>query len=320
MQIKNTDIENQCDDAIIRLIQCDVRKFLDLLTNSNTHYSGKFIGDVKSLEKSPKRYHSNGQTDIGLVLQDGQNKTHILIENKVMSPFTDSQPERYQEEVSGLNRGRFSSALSVLICPEKYLKTSSHTLKFNLRLSYEDLISSFGSSPTLQKGIDRCAQGWIAEEVPVVTDNFRGYVGLTKKFDRLFVKTKPTNKPVQSRTIYFNEDKAGLNQPHLPRIRFNHQWQEGRTKVLFAGWGQFRDVLETVMDSDLRDTAIRVDPNKTKSLGLMISTPIIDNHKSFEEQKWDMIKGLSAAETLRMFLVSNDTLTKKWVKIISTKV
>jgi len=179
-----------------------------------------------SLQKSPPRHFSTGQTDIGLVLQIGLSQIHILIENKVMSPFTVLQPERYQKEVDGLNKRLKCSALSVLIAPEKYLKTSSQASKFDMTLSYETLISQIGFSEILSKGIVRCDSGWIAEEVPAVTDNFQGYVELTKSFDKLFVKTKPTNKPVQSRTIYFREDRAGLNQPYLPKIRFNHQWQE----------------------------------------------------------------------------------------------
>lgn len=316
MQLTDTDIESQCDDAIVELIQHDVVMFLKLLTRANSNISDTLEGSVTSLQKSPRRHFSTGQTDIGLVLQTGLSQTHILIENKVMSPFTDLQPERYQEEVDGLNKTQTTAALSVLIAPEKYLKTSSQAQKFDARLSYEILVTEMGHSESLFNGIERCASGWIAEEIPAVTDNFQGYVELTKKYDNLFVKTKPTNKPVQSRTIYFHEDRAGLKQPYLPKIRFNHQWQEGRTKVLFAGWGQFRNRLESVMENDLQNTNILVDPNKTKSLGLMIPTPVIDNHKSFDDQKAIMIAGLNTAETLRQFLVSNKSLTEKWAKSI----
>lgn len=317
MQLKDTDIESQCDDAIVELMQRDTDAFLNLLTRENCNISGKLTGSVTSLQKSPRRHFSTGQTDIGLVLQTGLSQTHILIENKVMSPFTVLQPERYQEEVDGLNKTYKTAALSVLIAPEKYLKTSSQAQKFDARLSYETLVTEMGHSESLFKGIERCASGWIAEEIPAVTDNFQGYVELTRSFDNLFVKTKPTNKPVQSRTIYFHEDRAGLNQPYLPKIRFNHQWQEGRTKVLFAGWGQFRDRLESIMGNDLQNTNILVDPNKTKSLGLMIPTPAIDNHKSFEDQKAKMIAGLKSAEALRHYLVSNKALTQKWAKVVS---
>ena len=317
MQLKDTDIESQCDDAIVELMRRDTDIFLTLLARENSNISIELRGRVTSLQKSPSRHFSTGQTDIGLVLQTGLTQIHILIENKVMSPFTFMQPERYQEEVDRLNKRHKTSALSVLIAPEKYLTTSSQAQNFDARLSYETIVTELGPAESLTKGIARCANGWIAEEVPAVTHNFQGYVELTNSFDYLFVKTKPTNKPVQSRTIYFHEGRAGLNEPYLPKIRFNHQWQEGRTKVLFAGWGQFRDRLESVLANDLKNTNILVDPNKTKSLGLMIPTPVIDNHKSFEDQKPKMMAGLNSAEALRYFLASNRALTKKWAMLAS---
>jgi len=71
------------------------------------------------------------------------------------------------------------------------------------------------------------------------------------------------------------------------------------------------------MREDLRNSNILVDPNKTKSLGLMIPTPVIDNHRSFADQKTNMMAGLNSADALRQFLILNRSLTLKWARRIS---
>ena len=88
MQLKDTDIESQCDNTIVALIRANAEKFLALLTRENSGLSNELRGAVKQLQKSPRRHFSTGQTDIGLILRSGLSQTHLLIENKVMSPFT----------------------------------------------------------------------------------------------------------------------------------------------------------------------------------------------------------------------------------------
>lgn len=113
--------------------------------------------------------------------------------------------------------------------------------------------------------------------------------------------------------------KAGLSHFELPRIRFNHQWLEGRTKILFAGWGQYKGLLKNKMQTDLTDSGIYIDPNKTKSLGMMVPTPIIDNHKTFTDQLEKMLEGLAKAEFLRNYFVNNIEIFQNWAKIIKSE-
>lgn len=209
MQIKDTDIERQCDDILVEIIRTRYEEFLKLCKSKNATELESQGALSPYVEKSPPRKYSTGQTDIGFSFKQVGKDHHLLIENKVMSPFTYRQPERYAEEVRGINSQQNILAYSLLICPQKYLVTSSHAQKFDLVLSYEDLISTFGMNATLERAIERCEQGWIAEEVRSVTDNFLAYISLSEEFEKLSIKTRPTNKPVQSRTIYFDEKKSG---------------------------------------------------------------------------------------------------------------
>lgn len=318
VQIENSNIEHQVDVFLLEHLIRDkdfVAWFVQLVSE-RTQKAIPFSEWAVSLNP-PRLSVQAGQTDIGLFLH-GSTKTAILIENKVMSPFTNRQPERYVEECRALrDAGEFADALCIIVCPADYLtRAKNNCAKFTSWVSYEEISEYLGRSVLLETAIERCKDGWIAEEIESVSNNFMGYTSLVDKgFPLLRVKTKPTNKPTQSRTVYFDERFSKITHPQLPPIILNHQWQEGRAKLLFRGWGIHRQTLETIIHSDLEGTAFEVDPNRTKSLGLMIATPVVNNHKSFDSQIDAMIAGIDSVDQLREWFRANLNAVLRWAQI-----
>ena len=316
MQLTDRNVEGEVDKLLHDELKQDPTTriaFCKLLADRAL----REIMDVQDgrVERSPKRVSRNGQTDLGLFFQSGPDKIAILIENKVISPFTDRQPERYLEEKRALiQNGRFEKVGTVLIAPAKYCRSNGCSELFDAVVHYEEFAYLFPETKALQKAIDYCEAGWVPEEIPQVTSNFEIYASLVKEgFPRLAMKTKTSIKPLQSRTIRFHEPAFG-SRGNWPLMTLLHQWQEGRAKLLIGDWGAFRDGLKPIVEQDLKDTAFTVDPNRTKSFGFMIPTPAIDNTSS-EDQSGEMIKGLSAVQELADWYSANHHTMSKWAEI-----
>jgi hypothetical protein len=142
----------------------------------------EFPRESRQAKCSPPRRKPNarkGQTDIGLYFSDEATKKVLLVENKIFSPFTFRQPERYREEAEWLMKdGNYAHAVPVFLCPERYSNGARLSLeKFAVCATYEQLadrLPTQGWRGDVLRAIERCATGLITIEVPDVTSNFAG--------------------------------------------------------------------------------------------------------------------------------------------------
>ena len=89
-----------------------------------------------------------------------------------------------------MNAGKADHAITVLIAPEYYAQRASMVQMFQAFLSYEALDRWLGGDSLIRSAIERCRNGWVAEEVPTVSGNFAVYVDLVRRdFPQLRVKT-----------------------------------------------------------------------------------------------------------------------------------
>ncbi len=318
MQLKDRNIEGQVDDFLYTELNQDntaLAAFCKII-------SGRALPEIDDaqdiqIQKSPQRVLKNGQTDTGLFFRNRSENVAILIENKVISPFTPRQPERYVEEKKALlKEGRFDKVATVVIAPEKYCGADNRVQLFDGVVPYEEFVALFPGTSIIKKAIDYCEAGWVAEDVPQVSQNFQAYAAIIKdEFPGLTMKTKGKNKPLQSRTIYFHEPTV-CSRRNWPAIILNHQWQEGRAKLLFRGWGAFRRLLTPIVERDLTGTALEIDPNRTKSFGLMLPTPVVQNTSGMNQLN-EMIEGLSAVQELADWYSTNHQTISRWTDVIN---
>ncbi len=315
MQKADRDLEAQVDALLVALFN-ERREFVEWFCGRLNHKKPVIPQfDTASASRSPSRRCARGQTDVGLELA-GKQRCCVLIENKVRHHFEDEQPERYREECSGLVTGKFFDvAVSVLVAPKRYITSIGAAItKFDGHVTYEEINDRLGGNPLLLKAIRHCETGWIAESIPAVSANFEGYAELVKRaYPELRLITKAGNNPTQSRTAQFDSGFAVDIPDGVPYVWLLHQWQEGRAKLLFKGWGEHRSVLGPLIATDVAADSMTLDPNKSKSLGMMVRTPVINNHGKFGDQVDAFVAGLDAVRGLREWYLANTPKVTKWV-------
>ena len=318
MQLKDRNIEGQVDDFLYTELNQDntaLAAFCKII-------SGRALPEIDDaqdiqIQKSPQRVLKNGQTDTGLFFRNRSENVAILIENKVISPFTPRQPERYVEEKKALlKEGRFDKVATVVIAPEKYCGADNRVQLFDGVVPYEEFVALFPGTSIIKKAIDYCEAGWVAEDVPQVSQNFpglccnhQGRIPWPHNEDKGQKQAFAVSNHILSRTHRLLTEK-------LAAIILNHQWQEGRAKLLFRGWGAFRRLLTPIVERDLTGTALEIDPNRTKSFGLMLPTPVVQNTSGMNQLN-EMIEGLSAVQELADWYSTNHQTISRWTDVIN---
>lgn len=141
------------------------------LVLSNTDYAGK---EFRVLSAALSETENNlGETDIGVILQIGNLRVGLLIEDKVDAIAMPDQHLRYLKRGEiGIQKGKYDTFEVFIFCPQKYFDNNSEAPKYEHFISYEafqtyfdgkdDLISRVRSQQLAQT-IDR------AKKPPEVT-------------------------------------------------------------------------------------------------------------------------------------------------------
>lgn len=308
MQIIASDIEGQVDREVVDRVNRDPAIARWLWQRGTGGAAPAAIVAVKS----PPRRHSTGQTDLALIAEAARGI--VLIENKVMHTLSRDQCERYRQERDGL-RGEGWQATTALMAPRRYLDSAAgEATQFDAQISYEAMQTQMPQNPVLTRAIERCERGYLAEGIPAVTDNFLGYQNLLRAcFPSLKLMTRAGNNPTQSRTAKF--EFPAHTPPGVPIVHLSHQWQEGRAKIIFWTWGEKRERLGPVIAADVREAGFYLDPNRTKSLGFMKPTPVIDNHRPFEANKPLFLAGLETVMELRSWYMNHLDIVSRWIAL-----
>ncbi|MGE0116771.1 MAG: hypothetical protein AB7S71_14620 [Dongiaceae bacterium] len=270
-----------------------------------------------------RRSDVSGETDIQVDLWSRTRRTAILlIENKIDSRFTATQPQRYAQACERIvASGMAPKAISVLLCPADYERRSTWARSFDAIVTYEELLRHLpkNSRATVSDAILRYETPYFPESVPAVAEFFSQYHAFCReKVPLLIVKRNPNvggERPAGSRTISFDTAKTLRRYAFLPTVRFAHQCIDGSyrpsVKIMISGWAEHLGLLQQYANSDLSGTSFYL-REAGNSLGIVADTPRLDNHVSFHEQLDDVLAGLRKAEALRDWFNSNEAALKRW--------
>jgi hypothetical protein len=297
-----------------------------------------------SVAHSKRRLHNRREIDITLQLESGIGRTIVLIENKLDTDPQPQQAESYLEEAAALVTSGFAEAAhTVLVAPQAYLiRASVFTSKFDSAVSYEEIakfisvralreVGELGvrlkhRHALLDQAITKARRGY--EAVPVVQiEEFNAqYVGMLQHFG-IDLEPGPSmlneGRPGESKTMIF-ASAALPKWPFLPQTRLVHQLREGNANINFYGWGGLFTRLAGVMAPDLDGTPYRPVPTVNKRVGgnsglmLVVDTPPIDNLKSFQEQKDQILEGARITADLRQWFVDHRTAIERWARVVAT--
>jgi len=258
-----------------------------------------------------------GETDIALdfVRKSDQvaMRTCFLIENKIDAPFTETQPQRYQERARrAVAATECDQAKCVLVAPNEYLESAPEADEFDDTLSYEEILAYFdkqaGASPSeqeanrckhrcemLKQAIDKRRRGYSPDIDEDVTAFWRQYHQLAKNVAPELRMRSPGDKPAGSTFVHF---PGALEQiSALPHCTIKHKLTHGFVDLELAGWSTYLEFLTPILRPSCGETMkLR---KAGKSLAISIRLPEINVTRPFAQQRETVKQGLLAAKRLR---------------------
>ena len=127
-----------------------------------------------------------GESDITVIIEKGNDKIGLLIEDKIDAPAMDLQPERYIERgLKGVEDKKYNSFKTFIIAPKQYLSTNSYVKKYQFQISYEEILDYLSddiyAKTILNKAIEEKETGYIVIENEMVTKFWEKYYNFIKE-------------------------------------------------------------------------------------------------------------------------------------------
>ncbi|MBB3982840.1 hypothetical protein GGR44_002520 [Sphingobium fontiphilum] len=293
---------------------------------------------------SKRRTRNRREIDIfcELKINDG-SEAAILIENKLDALEQRDQAESYREELA-VHANKYANQAMLIICPAAYVAQHRvFTGKFDATVTYEELAQYFRSREEMsdeqsrryrfrreliEQAINKARRGY--EPVPnqVIGDFNAMYCSMLEQAAPEIIPgpsmRKPAN-PDESVSMIFDAAASFASLPSdLRPRRFAHELGKGQSHranyvaVTFANWGPALSALRELFQADAQDIgatfATKPPSKRTPQPGLVMScpTPAADNQTDFAEQTAVILAGMTAADTLRRWLLDNQNILRKW--------
>lgn len=316
----------------------DVDELLERRLTGDSKFVEQFVSRISEQLPNPVSFkrigvdrqvaHEGASGTIDLLIRlfdEKKENARLLVENKLDSSFTPTQPQRYGSTSLAMSkRGR--PAYAVICAPRDYLLASKYLDPFHARIAYEEFADWIdGEDRELADlAILRFSMPYEPEAVPEVAEFHAGYEALAKTIaPELSVKKNPNPKgerPEASRTIYFKVRECLPSYDFLPTLRFSHQcWDSSAlspsVKIMFDGWAVHEQKLKAVASDALGNTNFYL-RKAGRSLGLVADTPRMDNKRAVSQQYESVSKGVRAAAALRAWMFANESILREWASTV----
>ncbi len=283
-------------------------------------------GKVQNAYGQARHLGSTGSIDLEVRYESG---LRVLIENKINAGYSvtaagESQPERYRRTINHL-REQGIEAFSVLAAPSIYINSSKYASDFCKRISYENLSQSLDTNgkKIFHAAILTAETPYEAINNHLTKDFFATFQDFTTiHFPDLILKKEPNYKgdrPIKSRTIYFDIPKTLVNHKAVSKPRMSLQcWDDNSpsasVKIMLGDWGKYVNYLP--QESSLKDIGAYLRP-AGRSLGIVIDTPRLETQESFSMQAGNVSEALESALRLQFWWNNNSDILKGWATLIA---
>lgn len=267
----------------------------------------KFINDSKSLDYFLNKVnlidyklidveHSLmdnelGESDITLIVEKGNKKIGLLIEDKIDAIAMDLQPERYVKRgEKGIINNAYDEYRIFIIAPKKYLETNIYAKKYPNSISYEELIDVFKddkyATSLLEKAIEEKENGYTVIEDEMVTEFWHRYYDFIKE-NYPQIKINEINGPRGARAVWPELHTSNS------KVKIMHKSDRGFMDLTFNNMSDNIDIFNKyVPDEIINDYEI---VKTGKSLSIRISVPKIDFKNDFDDYLTGMHKCMKSA-------------------------
>ena len=254
---------------------------------------------------------SYGETDITVIVEDKGNKIGLLIEDKIDAIAMPDQSLRYLlRGEKGKQNDEYDDFFVFIVAPDKYLSNNNEASKYPNIISYETILKYFGNkddersrfkAEQIRCAINKQKTGYQVIEDERTTEFWRRYSDYQiEHYPGLYLLYDKSAKGTRSSWPRFNTVIKGLYM--------YHKSESGYIDLTFEGCGErLLDIEELLKNVEENYIAEGYTVQKTgKSAAIRLNAPIIDFHKSFDEQ-------INEIEICFNAIVKLDDLVKRFV-------
>lgn len=244
-----------------------------------------------------------GESDITVVLESDGKRIGLLIENKIDAIAMPEQAARYNlRGEKGVARGDYESFFVFIIAPQNYLDRNEEAQKYPYKVTYEKVMSFFEGLQNnrasfklqqIRQAIEKQKKGYQVEVDSLVTDFWQKYA--------LFQK-----ESFPDLDLIYNGEVKGASAS-WPRFRTKidglymyHKTEMGYVDLTFDGCADKILEIDSLLKESVGDYAREgFSIHKTgKASAIRLIVPVLDLHKSFEEQKEPVEKCLQVVRRM----------------------
>ena len=117
---------------------------------------------------------NDGETDVEIILSDGNDKIAFLIEDKIDAIAQPEQAQRYKIRAEkALKEGVFNRCYIFIVAPQKYLNNNQEAGKYAYQVSYEeirDILTDEFELALIDRALDESKRGYVPVEDRKVTE------------------------------------------------------------------------------------------------------------------------------------------------------
>ena len=255
---------------------------------------------AKVLEVFHSLSNDQGESDITVIVSDGEKKTALLIEDKIDAAAMPHQFSRYVKRGDrGVKEGRYADYIVIMTAPQAYLRKNREADKYPVKISYEELrdyADSFGKS-LLDEAVREKAAGYVARSDEAVEEFWEHlYAYVEAKYKELLPYKYDAPRG----------SKAAWPTYRMPvkKTKIQHKSDRGYIDLELRGLAekrtQFCHANMKLLDEDM---AVEV---AGKSLAIRVKVGVLDFHKPFDQQIDAVDESLKAAVRLQDLLMVLD--------------
>ena len=254
-------------------------KLIDLFLNKSGINDCKIISIEHSLMDSDL-----GESDITVIVEKDGHKVGLLIEDKIDAIAMDLQPERYVSRGDkGVENHSYDDYKIFIIAPQEYLDSNSYAKKYQYQISYEEirvvLKDDLYARSLIDKAIEEKRNGYNPIEDENVTEFWSRYYEFIKQYPQIRMNKVhgPRGSSAQWPELHTN----------YPQVKIIHKADRGYMDLTFNGTADYPEIFKKYVPDISVPTG--------KSLAVRMDVPILDFHKSFDDQIDNMKECMEAA-------------------------
>lgn len=246
------------------------------------------VSRIISVQQS-KVDSEHGESDMTVIAECNGVKVGFLIEDKIDAIAMPRQCKRYfLRGEKGINGGDYDRFHVFIIAPEKHLSENDEAKHYPNQVSYESILEYFRQyddarsqfkAQQIEQAIYKQKHGYQVIENTDVTDFWEKYIAYQKEYySHLYLVTGGGKKGSAATWPHYNTRIKG--------VYLSHKSEKGYVDLTFSGTWDRVNELEAVLRKTLgqfEEKGITLQ-KAGKSTVLRFIVPVVDFHKSFEDQ------------------------------------